>query len=71
MDSQTLNYSIVAVGVVISYSFGFWVLSARKWFTGPVKQIEGACNPLLPYIVLGSDHFSSLAEVGIDEKETA
>ncbi|KAJ3486356.1 hypothetical protein NLJ89_g11817 [Agrocybe chaxingu] len=39
VDSQTLNYSIVAVGIVIIYSVGFWVLSARKWFTGPVKQI--------------------------------
>lgn len=42
VDSQTLNYAIVAVGIVITYSMGFWVLSARKWFTGPVKQIEGA-----------------------------
>ncbi|KAI0804767.1 APC amino acid permease [Irpex lacteus] len=40
VNSQTLNYSIVAVGIVITYSMGFWVLSARKWFTGPVKQIE-------------------------------
>ncbi|KAF7290835.1 Amino-acid permease BAT1 [Mycena indigotica] len=39
VDSQTFNYSIVAVGIVITYSFGFWLLSARKWFTGPVKQI--------------------------------
>ncbi|KAJ8522793.1 hypothetical protein ONZ45_g682 [Pleurotus djamor] len=39
VDSQTLNYAIVAVGIVIVYSLGFWLLSARKWFTGPVKQI--------------------------------
>lgn len=44
VDSQTLNYAIVAVGIVITYSMGFWVLSARKWFTGPVKQIEGTCQ---------------------------
>ena len=41
VNSQTLNYSIVAVGIVILYSFGFWILSARKWFTGPIRQIEG------------------------------
>ncbi|KAI0084518.1 APC amino acid permease [Irpex rosettiformis] len=40
VNSQTLNYSIVAVGIVLTYSMGFWVLSARKWFIGPVKQIE-------------------------------
>ncbi|OCH85847.1 amino acid transporter [Obba rivulosa] len=39
VNSQTLNYAIVAVGIVIVYSMGFWVLSARKWFTGPIKQI--------------------------------
>jgi hypothetical protein len=26
---------------VIFYSVGFWLISARKWFTGPVKQIAG------------------------------
>ena len=40
VNSQTLNYAPVAVGIVITYSVGFWLLSARKWFTGPVKQIE-------------------------------
>ncbi|KJA24697.1 hypothetical protein HYPSUDRAFT_214332 [Hypholoma sublateritium FD-334 SS-4] len=40
VDSLTFNYAIVAVGAVIIYSVGFWVLSARKWFNGPVKQIE-------------------------------
>ncbi|GAW00671.1 APC amino acid permease [Lentinula edodes] len=39
VDSQTLNYAIVAVGIVITYSFGYWLISARKWFAGPVKQI--------------------------------
>jgi len=42
VDSQTLNYAVVAVGIVIFYSVGFWFVSARKWFTGPVKQIEGS-----------------------------
>jgi len=39
VNSQTLNYAIVAVGIVILYSVGFWFLSARKWFKGPVRQI--------------------------------
>ncbi|KAG0697353.1 amino acid permease-domain-containing protein, partial [Suillus ampliporus] len=40
VDSQTLNYAPVAVGIVIVYSIGFWILSARKWFIGPVRQIS-------------------------------
>ncbi|KDQ50336.1 hypothetical protein JAAARDRAFT_142165 [Jaapia argillacea MUCL 33604] len=39
VNSQTFNYAVVAVGIVVTYSMGFWLLSARKWFTGPVKQI--------------------------------
>ncbi|BGP16844.1 hypothetical protein JCM10213_003336 [Rhodosporidiobolus nylandii] len=35
IDSQTLNYCPVAVGIVLLYIFASWFLSARKWFTGP------------------------------------
>jgi len=44
VDSQTLNYASVGFGVVLVYALGFWVISARKWFTGPVKRIEGVCH---------------------------
>lgn len=40
VNSQTLNYAVVAVGIVVLYSVTFWLVSARKWFKGPVKQIE-------------------------------
>jgi len=40
VDSQTLNYAIVAVGIVMAYSLGLWFISARRWFTGPVMQIR-------------------------------
>ena len=41
VNSQTLNYAVVAVGIVVVYALGFWILSARKWFTGPIKQVTG------------------------------
>ena len=40
VTSQTLNYTPVAVGIVIIWAFGTWFLSARKWFTGPIRQIQ-------------------------------
>jgi len=40
VNSQTLNYSVVAVGIVFIYSIGFWVISARNWYTGPIRQIK-------------------------------
>ncbi|KAI0268565.1 APC amino acid permease [Russula aff. rugulosa BPL654] len=39
VNSQTLNYAPVAVGIVISYALGFWAISARRWFAGPINQI--------------------------------
>ncbi|KAI0288599.1 APC amino acid permease [Russula brevipes] len=39
VNSQTLNYAPVAVGIVLVYSLGFWIVSARTWFTGPIRQI--------------------------------
>jgi amino acid transporter len=35
---STFNYAPIAVGVVLLFSGGWWVISARKWFTGPRAQ---------------------------------
>ena len=40
VTSQTLNYTPVAVGIVAAWAFGSWFLWARRWFTGPIRQIE-------------------------------
>jgi len=39
INSQTLNYTPVAVGIVLVSILGSWVW-ARTWFTGPRRQIE-------------------------------
>lgn len=39
VTSQTLNYTPVAVGIVVVWAFGSWFLWARRWFTGPIRQI--------------------------------
>lgn len=40
VNDQTLNYTPVAVGIVALWAFGSWFLWARRWFTGPIRQIE-------------------------------
>jgi len=40
VTSTTFNYSVVAVGIVVTYSIGLWLWSARKWFHGPRRQVE-------------------------------
>jgi len=46
VSTKTLNYAPVAVGIVLTYALGFWTLSARTWFTGPIKQTAGAPRSL-------------------------
>ena len=36
--TDTFNYAPVAVGVVILFAGGWWLLSARRWFKGPKVQ---------------------------------
>jgi amino acid transporter len=38
VNRDNFNYAPVAVGVVLLFSGGYWLLSARKWFTGPKVQ---------------------------------
>ena len=40
VDSQTLNYTVVAVGIIAFWCLGSWFLWARKWFKGPIRQVE-------------------------------
>lgn len=40
MTVQSLNYTPVAVGIVCVWAFGSWFLWARRWFTGPIRQIQ-------------------------------
>lgn len=36
---ETFNYAPVALGVVLSIIMGWWMLDARRWFQGPVREI--------------------------------
>lgn len=42
VTSQTLNYTVVAVGIIAVFSLGSWVLWAHRWFVGPVREIVEA-----------------------------
>jgi amino acid permease (GABA permease) len=35
ITGASFNYAPVAVGAVVVFAGGYWLLSARKWFTGP------------------------------------
>ena len=38
INASTFNYAPVAVGAVILFAGGWWVLSAKNWFKGPKVQ---------------------------------
>jgi len=37
---QTMNYAVVIIMAVFIFASVSWIVSARKWFTGPVKTID-------------------------------
>jgi amino acid transporter len=47
IELTTFNYTIVAVGVVVLAAWLWWILSARKWFTGP-RHVVHAPEPDAP-----------------------
>ena len=61
--SQTLNYAPVAVGIVVTSALGFWAISARRWFAGPIKQIAGAPALSTPFSLVSADKRSSGTEI--------
>ncbi|TVY73291.1 Amino-acid permease BAT1 [Lachnellula suecica] len=42
VTSQTLNYTVVAVGIIAIGANGVWLVTARKWFVGPQREIQEA-----------------------------
>ncbi|KAJ6258557.1 hypothetical protein Dda_6601 [Drechslerella dactyloides] len=40
VTSQTLNYTPVAVGIILIGSLAMWIFWARTWFIGPIREIE-------------------------------
>ena len=40
VNSQTLDYTPVAVGIIGFWCMASWSLGARKWFVGPIRQVE-------------------------------
>ncbi|KAK0721158.1 amino acid/polyamine transporter I [Lasiosphaeris hirsuta] len=42
VTSQTLNYTVVAVGILSIGALGSWFLWAHRWFTGPAAEVAEA-----------------------------
>jgi hypothetical protein len=40
-DWSAVNYAPIALGAVLVLVGGWWAISARNWFTGPRRTVEG------------------------------
>lgn len=40
VNRQSLNYTPVAIGGVFVLAISYWLLSARKWFKGPLMNLK-------------------------------
>ncbi|ERT00394.1 APC amino acid permease [Sporothrix schenckii 1099-18] len=52
VTDQTLNYTVVAVGIIGIFAIGSWVLWAHRWFTGPageaMEAMRAGVDPMEP-----------------------
>lgn len=64
VDSQTLNYTPVAVGIVLLWALGSWFLWAHRWFTGPIRQIEAEEIGVGPVEQIGRDKANEEGKAG-------
>jgi hypothetical protein len=44
ITGTNFNYTVVAVAVVLGFAGSWWLLSARRWFTGP--KVQGSAEEL-------------------------
>ncbi|KAK0717401.1 amino acid/polyamine transporter I [Lasiosphaeria miniovina] len=42
VTSETVNYAVVAVGIIGIFTIGSWVVWAHRWFVGPAKEVAEA-----------------------------
>ena len=67
VNKETLNYTVVAVGIIAIVSLGVWVLSARKWFVGPQKEVA-ALNQGVNVDDLGPEELEALERREMEEE---
>jgi len=41
---DTFNYTVIAVVAVIGFAGVYWLVSARRWFTGP--RVQGSAEEM-------------------------
>ncbi|KAI0940376.1 hypothetical protein AcW1_005133 [Taiwanofungus camphoratus] len=40
--AQTMNYAVVIIMAVFIFASASWVISAHKWFTGPIRNVDSS-----------------------------
>jgi amino acid transporter len=73
VTSQTINYTVAAVGAVTIWSVGSWVLWARRWFKGPRQAAfeDIAAVPDAPLARRCSDASENKAKVEAGVREVS
>lgn len=39
-DFAHMNFAVIVTGSVLLFSMGYYFLSARKWYTGPIVEVD-------------------------------
>ena len=64
VTDQTLNYTPVAVGIILFGALSSWFLSARKWFSGPIRMVDADDDRGQVRVIEGPDDQTVVLENG-------
>ncbi|KAI0638666.1 amino acid transporter [Trametes polyzona] len=59
-SANTMNYTVVIIMAVFIFASLSWIISARKWFKGPVKTVEDESG--------STSEYDDKKDVGVEEK---
>ncbi|KAH9948734.1 amino acid transporter [Amylocystis lapponica] len=45
--AETMNYAVVLIMAVFIFASVSWIVSARRWFTGPISNVNESATPTL------------------------
>lgn len=63
--APTMNYAVVIIMGVVFFAGGWWIISARKWFTGPIVNVnkEQVIERAHSHMVKGGEETEIVREV--------
>ena len=70
VTKENMNYTVVILAAVFFFSGGWYLLSARKWYKGPIANVADNAGSTIEQAITQSETNSLDLSSGSDTKKT-